>query len=460
MTYKSANSADTLMGQNVAKSSANAGDGDWAAGVKIGMAAPVFAGILSLVAFVGGFVFWAASAPLSGAAVASGVVAAQGNNLTVQHLEGGIIEKILVTDGAKVEKSQSLMKLDDTAPRAIRNRLSKRLVALQARAARLMAETNGEIAIRFSEQLEKAAQNHFLVADLEEQSREFEKRLRRHSAEQNIIDQKLAALLEQITGFDAQIAAAKQQLLVVNDDIKRKGKLLKRGLANRSNYNLLRRNAAELQGQMGRLQAEIGKTRSAIAEAKESKVQLDAGRAETAVVSLNRVRSEIADAQEQLRSANDVLKRTMLRAPSDGIVVKIHKNTPGSIIRSGEAIVTLLPTLKELVIEARINPSDIDVVQPGLSATLRFSALNQRLTPEVSAKVIYVSADRLVDAITQEPYYTAKLKIADKLPAGLERKNIFPGMPVEAYIKTGDRTFLSYLAKPIVDSFSRAFREE
>ncbi len=432
----------------------------WAAHVNTSSKAAIVFGLFVLATFVGGFVLWATMAPLSGAAVASGVVAASGQNQIIQHFEGGIIEKILVKEGDRVKADQPLIALDRTAAMARRNRLSKLMIALKARIGRLEAERDEASGIAFSDQLIEEANRENQQADLQEQKSEFHKRLARNAAEQSILDQRIAALNQQIDGFKAQKMATQRQLEVVRADLERKRKLLKKGLTQRSQVTLLERSEAELGGRIGGYTAELGRAGAAIVEAGEQQTKLRAQKAETAAASLNQVRRELADAREQLRAAIDVLNRVIIRAPGDGIVVALMKNTPGSVVRAGEDIVELLPTSSELIVEARISPLDVDVVSVGQQASLRFSALNQRTTPEVMANVIYISADRLVDAATRESYYNARLKIADDLPAEISQANIFPGMPVETYIKTGDRTFLEYVARPILDSFSRAFREE
>jgi len=438
-----------------------AGSGNqWAEKVNTSIRVPVLIGLSVLFVFVGGFTIWAAQAPLSGAAVAPGIVAASGQNQIIQHFEGGIIKDILVREGDKVKIGQPLLRLDKTAAEATRNRLSKLLFALDARAARLEAERDGKTGFTFSDQLIKRAKKENLLKDLDEQQREFAKREARNASEQSILDQRIAALNEQIEGYKVQKLATNKQLDVVVDDLKRKQKLLKRGLTQRSQVTLLQRNEADLMGRVGGYTAELGRARTVIIEAIEQQTQLRAQQAETAVTALNQVRREIADAQEQLRAAVAVLDRIVIRSPSNGIVVALKKNTKGSVVQPGEDILELLPTSSELIVEVRVSPLDVDVVRIGQEASLRFSALNQRTTPEVSASVIYISADRLIDPVSQESYYTARLKISENLPEAIDQNKIFPGMPVETYIKTGDRTFFQYLARPILDSFSRAFREE
>lgn len=435
-------------------------DDNWAERVETSIKTPAMFGVGVLTVFVGGFILWASIAPLSGAAVASGFVSASGQNQIIQHLEGGIVDEILVREGDRVTSGQALLRLDKTSAEATRNRLAKLLFALDARTARLQAERDGQKTFAFPAELIEQANTINLQDDLAEQQREFTKRLARHRSEQNILDQRIAALNEQIEGFKAQKSAVNQQLKVVQSDLKRKRKLLKRGLTQRSQVTLLQRNEAELMGRAGGFTAELGRARTAIIEAREQQEQLRAQQAETAVTTLNQLRREKADAREQYYAAVNILERVVIRAPSDGIVVTLKKNTRGSVVRAGEDILELLPTTNELIVEARISPLDIDVVSMGQSASLRFSALNQRTTPEVPATVIYISADRLIDPASQEPFYTARLKISESLPDTIDRSKIFPGMPVETYIKTGDRTFLEYVSRPIIDSFSRAFREE
>lgn len=433
--------------------------GAWAAKVKTGVAWPAFIGLVVLLSFAGGFGYWAASAPLAGAAVAPGVVAASGQNFKIQHFEGGIVEEILVAEGAVVKKNEPLLVLDKTAPQSMANRLQNELLAQEARLQRLQAERD-DIDLVFSKSLIARAEEADLVKDLNEQKREFQKRRERYQTDANILDQQISAVEEQINGLEVQIKSTEEQIGTLSEEIDIKAELLKRQLTNKSQYLRLRRNRSELQGRLGGLRSSIGEAKSSIVEAQQRKSRLITERSETAVTSLNEVRRQMADLSEQINSAKSVLSRIIVRAPADGVIVKVFKNTPGSVVRQGEDLFVLLPTGGELIIEARLNPVDVDVVTVGQVATMRFSALNARTTPEVPGKVTYVSADRLTDPQTNEAYYTARLEITDLLPEGLSRSQIFPGMPVETFISTGDRTFLEYLVKPMTDSFNRAFREE
>ena len=432
----------------------------WAKTVKTGIFWPSVVGLAVLAIFIGVFGLWAASAPLSGASVAQGVVAASGQNLRIQHFEGGIIKEILVAEGDTVTKGQALLTLDPTEAEATRNRLEKSLIALAARSERLQAERDGAEQVEFSEALSARAKVSNLENDLQEQYSEFAKRRERLETDRRIVDQNVAALNEKIVGLQAQIKAARDQIAVLNDDIKGKRRLLARGLTRKSEVNLLIRTRSDLEGRIGGNLATIAEAKSAIIEASQRKFKLGADMAETAVSQLNEVRRQVADTQERIRSADNVLKRVVIRAPADGVVVTVNKNTPGSVVRQGEDIMVLLPVGGELIVEARVNPADVDLVTVGQKANLRFSTLNNRVTPEVPGTVTFISADRVVDPVTNEPYFPARLQIAEVLPKEITREQIFPGMPVETFIETGDRTFFEYLVKPASDSFRRAFAEE
>lgn len=433
---------------------------DWARNVKTSTRLVSAIGLAATLLFVFGFGAWASLAPLAGAAVAPGVVAAGGQNQRVQHLEGGIIDRILVREGDRVDAGQPLFELDGTSARAQYNRLQKQLIALMARAARLAAERDGAHKLIFSESLEEMTQAEGEDSVLAEQTTEFDTRLARHRQEHFILNQRINALQDQIDGMAAQQAAVERQLEVVRDEAGRKKGLLDKGLTDRSEYTALLRSEADLLGQLGQTKASILTSRTQIAEAEEQIARLKTQRVETAVSELNNVRVEIADAQEQRRAAKAILDRIVIRSPSDGIIVEMAYNSRGSVVRSGDTLLELLPTATDLVIEARVLPQDVDVIKVGQEARLRFSALNARTTPTVDATVIYLSADRRIDSDDEQAYYTARLRLTDTLPPEIKLEQIYPGMPVETYIETGKRTFFEYLTKPVMDSFNRAFREE
>lgn len=432
----------------------------WEKHVKSSVNRIAFGGYATIVVLVGSLGYWAATAPLSGAAIAPGTVAAAGRNVRIQHLEGGIVKEIMVREGDRVNAGQELMVLDRTAAQTQLNRLTKQSVVLIASAARLEAERDGREAFQLRTMAVPDAIDEDTAKLVEDQRKEFEARLARVRSEQKILEQRVATLRKAVVGLTAQKHAIEQQLIVVKDELQRKKMLLDQGLTNRFEYTQILRSEVDLIGQAGALEAELAASSTKIIEAYEQIERLTTQRIEQAVTSLNEVRASMADVEEQIFAAEDVLTRTIVRAPVDGIVVSAVYNSVGSVIGPGEKVMEILPTASDLIVEARLMPQDIDAVHIGQEARLRFSALNMRLTPEVEGTVMHVSADRLIDEATQEPYYRARLQITDDLPSNVTADQLYPGMPVETFISTGERTFLEYLVRPILDSFNRAFVEE
>ncbi|MBP0617697.1 HlyD family type I secretion periplasmic adaptor subunit [Jiella mangrovi] len=442
-----------------AKPGADGRKPSWTKGVPTGTRLMSVAGIVVGLTFIGGFGAWAGLAPIAGAVVAPGVVAAAGQNLSIQHFEGGIVRQIDVTEGQRVTAGEPLIELDRTAALSQRDRLNHQIIGLRARAARLAAERDGDETLIFPADLVSMARTANVSDLLDEQGREFSARLARHHQERSIMVQRVKALKEQAEGMSAQRSAIERQIAVVREETTRKGRLLDKGLTNRSEYTQLVRAEADLVGQLGQVVSSLLASKTNISQADQEAARLESQRVETAVTQLNDVRSKLSDMSEQLRTAEDVLSRSTIRAPADGIIVAKSVNTVGSVVRPGETLMQILPTGADLVVEVRLNPQHIAQIRPGQVARLRFTSLNARTTPTADGTVSYVSADRLVDQQTQEGYYRARLRLNDPLPAGISADEITPGMPVEAYVETGDRSFIDYLTQPVTDSFSRAFRE-
>jgi HlyD family secretion protein/epimerase transport system membrane fusion protein len=417
------------------------------------------AGYASIALLAGCFGYWAASAPLSGAVITQGTISATGGNILIQHPEGGIIRELLVREGDRVEQGQDMIVLDKTAAQAELNRLTLQSIALKASAARLEAERDGLDRLAPVTEAAPAPFQHDFEVVMREQQKEFDARLARFRSEQSILSQRVAMHRESVQGLNAQKAAIQQQAEVVKKELGIKTSLLDKGLTNRTEYSQLLRSEADLVGQAGALEANLASASTQIVEAQEETERLTTQRVEEALTKLDEVRTKLADIGEQIRTAEAVLGRTTIKAPAAGIVVSSTYNSKGSVIAPGEKIMEILPTAAALIVDARLRTKDVDQVRVGQPAKLRLSALNMRLTPEVSASVSQVSADRLIDPATHEPYFRARLKIAEPLPPGVKPEQLYPGMPVEAFINTGDRTFFEYLARPMIDSFARAFAE-
>jgi HlyD family type I secretion membrane fusion protein len=417
------------------------------------------AGYAAVALFIGGFGTWAASAPLAGAVVTQGTIAATGGNILIQHREGGIIDQLLVHEGDRVRRGQDLVLLDRTAAEADLNRLTRQSMALTASAARLEAERDGLATLAPVADAPPARFQQDFRTLLLEQQKEFDARLARFRSEQSILAQRVAMQRESVKGLTAQKLAIDEQTEIVKKELAIKASLLDRGLTNRSEYSQLLRSQADLVGQAGAMEANLAATNTQIVEAEAQAERATTQRVEEALTKLDDVRTNLADISEQMRAAEAVLKRTTITAPADGIVVSSIYNSKGSVIAPGEKIMEILPTALGLTVDAKLKPQDIDAVRVGQKAKLRLSALNARLTPEVDATVAEISADRLLDETTHQSYFRARLKIAEPLPPDVKPGQLYPGTPVEAFIGTGDRTFLDYLARPMLDSFARAFTE-
>lgn len=432
----------------------------WQKGIRVGTTGVAFAGYLTIAVFGGGFGVWAATAPLEQAAIAPGVIAAAGQNIMIQHLEGGIIQEVKFKEGDQVKRDDPLVIMDSTASRVQLNRLIFQFAALASKAARLKAERDGLAAVSRPDELDRYG-NVIDVDDIfEQQRKEFQAKLARYTAERGILGQRVASLREAVVGLRAQKTATDKQIEIVQGEAERKKSLLDKGLTNRSEYSELLRAAASLVGQAGQLEAQIASSATQLAEANQQIERLTTTRVEEAVSELNTVSATITDVEEQISAAQSVVERSVVRAPADGIIVRSLYNTRNSVVRPGEVIMEILPTTRALIVEARVRPEDIDKISVGQNARMHFRALNPRTTPEVAGKVFYMSADRLIDQKNGQPYYTIRLKIAENLPPAIKPEQIYPGMPVDSFIAVGPRTFAEYLVQPIIDSFGKAFREQ
>jgi HlyD family type I secretion membrane fusion protein len=405
-------------------------------------------------------VIWASTAPISGAAIAPGIIVATGQNKTVQHLEGGIIEKIEVREGETVAAGQTLIRLNETAALANLTRMTSQYDALRAIEARYLAERDDLDAIRFPADM-MARKSDAVVAELiDGQAREFNARRDALNSQLEVLEKQMAATREQIIGLEAQVEAADQQMLLVKEELKDVQGLFAQGLAQKSRVLSLQRAAAELLGNKGQLIAQIAQARQTISETESRMLSTRQTWMEKAVAEMRDVQIQVADFAERLKAAQDVANRIQIKAPVAGVVVKIHYNTLGGVIAPGQPIVDILPA-SALVIEARVNPQDIKRVFAGSLANLRFPALRERTTPVMPGVVEFVTADRLTDPRTGEPYYTARIKVSDQLDEEekITAARLLPGMPAEVYVQTGARTFFQYLLSPVTDVLAHSFRE-
>jgi len=429
---------------------------------------PIALGVCVLLVWGFGFGAWAAVAPLDGAVVASGSFVATGQNKQVQHLEGGIIRKMLANEGDLVEEGQPLLRLDDTAVKAKLRSLVLRRYRLIAMAARLTAEINSLDKLQLPEALAQQASDPDVKFVLQGQEAQLTARRTTLLAQEEVLRREISGLRETIRGYQAQVDSNTRRLALFDEEIKDKSYLLERQIIKKTDVLNLQRAEASVSGDLGELLGRIGDAKDRIARADQQMVQLRAAAIQKAVEELREAESDLDDVNEQIRATRDVAERTEVRAPVRGIVVKLHRHTAGGVVGPGDLILELLPVNDELVIEARVNPTEITHVKVGQNALVRLIALNQRLTPMIDGKVVYVSADtvpdqsaqREIDSETRRDSFIMRVRI-DEADAHSKVENFrpTPGMPADLYIKTGQRTFFNYMMRPILDSFSRAFRE-
>ena len=421
----------------------------------------VLAGSALIAVFVVGLGTWSVVAPLESAAVAMGSVVSESSRKTVQHLEGGIISAILVHDGDEVTAGQTLIRLDDTKARTMLLALRGQLWDAKAREARLIAERDGSQTIDFPADLLAQQSEPAVAAALGGQQKIFDTRRSLMESKTAAIGERINQVHEEINGHQAEVGALEKRVALLQEEVGGVKQLVAGGLERKSRLLQLERDLADADGKRGDTLAQIARAKQTIAEAEIDILSLQNDRQKDVADELRETQKKSHELAEQVQAAADVLARDDVKAPENGTITDLRVHTPGGVINPGEALLDLVPQADRLVVEVQVRPDDIDRVHEGLPAQVRLLPYKQRRTPPLDAKVIYVSADRLVDKRTDRPYYTAKLRIDDKELAALGSDvKMVPGMPSEAMIKTGETTVAAYALSPILDSFHRAFREK
>lgn len=410
-------------------------------------------GSLIIAVFFGGFLSWATLAPLDSAAIAQGTVAVEGNRKTIQHLEGGIVAEILARDGDTVAPGDVLVRLDATKSRATLDLLRGRASVARALEARLLAERDGLGAISFPTSLSEAEADSQAAEIRRGQEAIFAARRDALQGQTAILAQRVSQYEEEIRGIEGQIRSETRQIKLIDEELAGMRDLFAKGLAQKSKLLSLERRAAEIEGSRSLHVAQIARARQSIGETRLRITELRTSRANEVVEELRGVRSDLYDLEERLRAAEDVLRRTEVTAPIAGKVVASKVHTPGGVVAPAAAMMDIVPSDERLIVEARIDPQDIDVVHDGLEAQVRLTAFNQRNTLPVNGRVVSVSADHLVDEANGQTYYLARIQLPETTA------ELQPGMPAEVMIVTGERTLLGYLLEPLFKSFGRAFRE-
>lgn len=415
--------------------------------------------VLFLLVFVLGGL--AASVTLSGAVVTSGRFVVSSYTKPVQHLKGGTVDTIMVSNGDKVTAGQTLIRLDDTQTKANLEIIEKRINEFTVRGARLMAEESGAASVQFPDMItEKAKTRPEIAAMIAGETRLFEARRLSQQRSKDQLSERIAQYSQQIEGLNAQIAGKKQEIALIRKEMEGVGELVSKELLSVTRLTELQRQEAQLQGQLGGLIASVAETRGRITETRLQRLQIDDDIRSQASSDLRDIQAEKAEYDERWIAAEDDLKHIDITAPQDGVVQGLAVHSAGAVIGAGSTIMAIVPVDDRLVAEVRAAPKDIDQLEQGQRTMLRLSAFNQRVTPEIKGHIIHISADLTSDQRTGESFYLVRLAIDDGELAKLDGLSLAPGMPVEAFIQTGQRTILSYLLKPATDQIKRAFREE
>jgi HlyD family secretion protein/epimerase transport system membrane fusion protein len=421
---------------------------------------PVRAGVLLMSVFLGGFAWWAAMVPIAGGAVASGVVSPDGNRRTVQHLEGGIIASLAIRDGDRVMAGQPLLVLESVQARATFNALQNQYLTLVAIQARLRAEQAGLDELELPAELEAALGDREIFLIAQAQRALFRTRRAAHESRRAVLLQRIEQSREQMRGLEAQIASATQQLSLIADELEGKMQLLRRGLVRRPDVLRLQRDQSEIEGRRGEYMASIARAQQQIGEAEMQILGLDADRADQVSQQLDTVRAELSGVTERRHASRDILSRTVVTAPIGGTVLGLRFRTIEGVIRPGEAILDIVPDEERLLIDARVSPVDIDVVRAGMTAQIRLGAFAGRNLPRLDGLVRSVSADRMTDEATRQPYYLARVEVTREALAALgPERELQPGMPAEVLIVRTERTMLEYLVEPFREAIRRSLRE-
>ena len=416
---------------------------------------------LMIVLFLGGGVGgWAATVKLAGALIAQGSIVVDQNVQKVQHPTGGIVGELRVRDGDYVKSGDVLVRLDETVMRANLAIVTKGLDQALARKARLEAERDGTDRIAFPAELMKRASDSDVADTMASEQKLFDLRRTERLGQKAQLTQRVSQLEEEIAGIEAQQAAKAQEIALIGRELEGVRDLYKRNLVQLTRLTQLERETTRLGGERAQLVATAAQSKGKIAEIRLQIIQIDQNLSSDVAKELRETDSKIGEFVERKITAEDQLRRTDIRAPQTGFVFQSAVHTVGGVITAGDSIMYIVPDAAKLQVEAKVQPQDIAQVKVGQTAVLRFSAFDARTTPEIDGEVTRVSADTSTDQRTGVSYYTIRIALPAEALKELGELKLLPGMPVEAFVQTGERTVLSYLMKPLHDQFMRAFREK
>jgi membrane fusion protein, type I secretion system len=415
-------------------------------------------GVLATAIMVIGIGGWAMTTELAGAIIAQGSLVVDSNVKKVQHPTGGIVGELLVRDGDSVKTGDLLVRLDATVARSNLSAIVKSLAELYSRQARLEAEREGNDKIEIPPELLGRMDDPDYARPMAGERKLFELRVKARDGQQAQLRERVVQLQDEIRGLSEQVDAKDQEIRLIKRELEGVQELFRKNLIQITRLTALERDAARLEGERGRLIAQVASSRGKIAETELQIIQVEQNRQSEVGKEIAEVRGKISELVERRVTAEDQLRRIDLVSPQDGFVHQLAVHTVGGVINAGEAIMLIVPAADRLTVEVKASPQDIDQLQIGQAAVLRFSSFSVGTTPELNGEVSRISADTTQDQRTGAQYYTVRITVTPAELGRLGHVKLVPGMPVEAFIQTGERTVLSYLVKPLSDQVMRAFR--
>lgn len=403
---------------------------------------------------------WASTAQISGALIAPGSIVVDSNVKKVQHPTGGVVGEVRARDGDRVKAGDIVVRLDDTVTKASLAIVTKGLDGLLARRARLLAEQDGADRITFPPELMDSFANPDVRSLIGNEVKLFQVRSSGRVNQKAQLKERIAQLREEIGGLEAQENAKSREIELIQKELVGVRDLYAKNLVQISRLTVLERDAARLDGDRAQFIAQKAQAKGKITEIELQIIQIDKDLSSEVSKEMREINDKIGEFVERKVTAEDQLRRVDIRAPLDGMVLQSTVHTVGGVITAGDAIMLIVPESDNLSVEAKVNPQDIDQLRIGQKTLLRLSALNQRTTPELNGTISRISPDTTTDQRTGQSYYTIRISLPPEEVARLGEVKLIPGMPVEAFVQTGERTMISYLAKPLSDQLMRAFREK
>lgn len=416
-------------------------------------------GMIILAVTFGVLGIWSASAPIDSAALAPGYVTVKNNSKTLQHLEGGILKRLLVEEGAVVTKGDVLLEIDSTQINAQREITQAQYILAKSAEARLLAEQAKQPSISYPSEL-LADSSERTKGVMKAQDDIFSSRVSAREGERLVFQQRIEQLNSKYGGLKKQKNSNQQLSISLKEELSELELLLKEGFADKRIIREKSREKLRVQSAIAELSASMAQAQIQVGETKLQIIQIEKESAKEIAKELADTLAQVIDQSERLTAIDDTLSRVLMKAPISGKVLNLTVHTEGGVVLPGAPVLNIVPKGEELTVVARVSPNDIDRVDIGFEAEIRFSAFSSKTTPTLYGRIVRLSPDRLVDEATGAPYYQSELQLLPKSQADIASLELLPGMPAEVLITTGERTFFQYLAKPITDAFSRSFLEE